>query len=191
MGVNLSTLSPLCSGPFSPNLREGGPSRGRRCLWEWECEPWRLEGQWIPSWHPVVPLLEQPGVAVTSPRGCEPWVGGIQFPVYLTCIHSPASPTRPQVCFPDDQTGGCSFPMPGFERMLFLVRGPGKQAGILPIGTLTLCRRILAEQASYMLLLNFSNNYFNIFISSLGGSSSSWSDMNCRNQGDFAEGRKN
>lgn len=36
-----------------------------------------------------------------------------------------------------------------------------------------------------MLLLNFSNNYFNIFISSLGGSSSNWSDMNCGNKEDF------
>lgn len=67
--------------------------------------------------------------------------------------------------------------------MPFPVRGPGRQAGILPIGTLTLFRRILAEQASYMLLLNFSDNYFNIFISSLGGSSSSWSDMNCGHPG--------
>lgn len=36
-----------------------------------------------------------------------------------------------------------------------------------------------------MLLLNFSNNYFNIFISSLGGNSSNWSEMNCGNKEDF------
>lgn len=62
------------------------------------------------------------------------------------------------------------------------MRGPGSQAGIRPTETLTLFHRILAEQTFYMLLLNFSNNYFNIFISSLGGSSSNRSDMNCDNK---------
>lgn len=65
------------------------------------------------------------------------------------------------------------------------MRGPGGRAGILPKGTLSPSRKTLAQKASYMFLLNFSNNYFNIFISSLGGGPWNWSDVNCGSKETF------
>lgn len=59
------------------------------------------------------------------------------------------------------------------------MKGPGRRAGILPAETLSPFHGALAGQTSYTLLLNFSNNYLNIFVSSLGGHSWTWSDMNC------------
>lgn len=44
------------------------------------------------------------------------------------------------------------------------MKGPGRRAGILPAETLSPFHGALAGQTSYTLLLNFSNNYLNIFV---------------------------
>ena len=114
-------------------------------------------------------------------EGVEPMpIGTSPRPV----IHWQSSLRQPQVAPKITRQVAAQFQCQDVKNVI-LNEGPGRRAGILPVGTLSLFLRALTKQASYTLLLNFSNNYFSIFISSLGGCSWNWSDINRGNKGGF------
>lgn len=65
---------------------------------------------------------------------------------------------------------------------------PQKQAGSVPVALSLVLRKPWPSRPSYNLLLNFSSNYFSIFISSLGGTSWNWPNTSSRKLNSFGPG---